>query len=129
MTNEEISTKAIEDWCILKHKKKLSEVNDDTVVAVIDDLIAFQCNKMNVLSDIIKVTNRDLSSDAKIVFIELLIHADNEKEFTVRNKQIKGIMPHLSNVEIVSIWKELIHAGLIEKTVVGISGNLIKVLI
>jgi hypothetical protein len=38
-------------------------------------------------------------------------------------------MPHLSSADISSIWKELVNAGFIEKTVAGLSGNLIKVLI
>jgi transglutaminase/protease-like cytokinesis protein 3 len=130
MTNAEISTKATENWCMLKYNKKLSEVDDNTVVAVIDDLIAFQCNKIKTLSEVMKVvTKNNLSSEAKIVFITMLIHADNEIEFTIRNKQIKAVMPHLSNLDISNIWKELVNAGLIEKTIAGLSGNLIKVLI
>ena len=87
-------------------------------------------NHMRLLDRIVAVVeHKDISSEAKIMFSKLLIHAEGVKEFTIRNNQIKAVMPHLSSADISSIWKELVNAGFIEKTFAGLDGNLIKVLV
>ncbi len=85
-------------------------------------------NHMRLLDRIVAVVeHKDISSEAKIMFSKLLIHAEGAVEFTIRNNQIKAVMPHLSSADISSIWKELVNAGFIEKTFAGLDGNLIKV--